>query len=67
MYPELVMHSDTSLESMFGALLDEVPRLRNRDSLRELSGGLTNRNLLVGCDSGKYVARISSNSYLMTI
>lgn len=65
MYPELVMHSDTSLESMFGALLDEVPRLRNRDSLRELSGGLTNRNLLVGCDSGKYVARISSNSSVL--
>lgn len=62
MYPELVMHSSTSLESTFGTLLDKVPRLRNRDSLHELSGGLTNRNLLVNCNSEKYVARISSNS-----
>jgi thiamine kinase-like enzyme len=62
MYPELVNHSSTSLEATFGALLDEVPLLQNRDSLVELSGGITNRNLLVNSHSNKYVARISSNS-----
>jgi len=62
MYPELVNRSSTSLESTFGALLDEVPLLRNRDSIEELSGGITNRNLLIKSKSERYVARISSNS-----
>jgi thiamine kinase-like enzyme len=62
MYPELVIDSSTSLESTYGALLDEVPILQNRDSLLELSGGITNHNLLVATKSGKYVARISSNT-----
>ena len=62
MYPELVIASSTSLESAFGDLLNEIPRLRDRDSVTELSGGITNRNLLVTCKTGKYVARISSNS-----
>lgn len=70
MYPEGVSDSTTSetgfeidsLEKMYGSLLDQVPRLRSRESLRELSGGLTNRNLLVQNGQNKYVARISSNS-----
>ena len=62
MYPEPVIPSSTSLESTFGALLDEVPLLQQRDLVVELSGGITNRNLLVNTKSGKYVARISSNS-----
>ena len=36
--------------------------LKERPSIIELSGGLTNRNLLIENSSGKYVARISSNS-----
>ena len=70
MYPEGVSDSTTSieeslhdsLEEMYGSLLDQVPLLSNRDSLSELSGGLTNRNLLVQEGENKYVARISSNS-----
>lgn len=62
MYPEGVNDSTTSLEEMYGSLLAQVPLLTNRDSLRELSGGLTNRNLLVRDGAKKYVARISSNN-----
>lgn len=66
MYPEGVSDSTTpfeeSLENMYGSLLDQVPLLANRDLLSELSGGLTNRNLLVQEGEKKYVARISSNS-----
>lgn len=66
MYPEGVNDSTTpiedTLEEMYGSLLDHVPFLSNRDSLSELSGGLTNRNLLVQNGDRKYVARISSNS-----
>lgn len=54
--------SDNSLEEMYGSLLDKVPRLINREALSELSGGLTNRNLLVQASGERYVARISSNS-----
>jgi len=50
------------LERNYGDLLNQVPLLTKRSSLRELSGGLTNKNLLVETDSGRYVARISSNS-----
>jgi thiamine kinase-like enzyme len=61
MYPQHV--SDTrELEGLFGSLLDQVDLLRNRTDVSELSGGLTNRNLLVHCGDVKYVARISSNS-----
>lgn len=59
MYPELMTES---LEVAYGSLLDQVPVLRDRPLLRELSGGLTNRNLLIENSTGKYVARISSNS-----
>ena len=66
MYPEAVTHSTTaagdSLEQNYGDLLDQVPILRNRPSIIELSGGLTNRNLLIENSFGKSVARISSNS-----
>ncbi|MFA5918471.1 MAG: choline/ethanolamine kinase family protein [Candidatus Nanopelagicaceae bacterium] len=66
MYPEGVSDSTTpfeeSLEKKYGSLLDQVPFLANRDLLSELSGGLTNRNLLVQDGEKKYVARISSNS-----
>ena len=61
MYPEL-MPGATELESAFGALLDQVPLVKNRTSVTELSGGLTNRNLAIDSDGTKYVARISSNS-----
>jgi thiamine kinase-like enzyme len=50
------------LERNYGDLLNQVSLLTKRSSLRELSGGLTNKNLLVETDSGRYVARISSNS-----
>jgi len=61
MYPEL-MPEATDLEATFGALLDQVPLIKNRTSVEELSGGLTNRNLAIDSDGKKYVARISSNS-----
>ena len=61
MYPEL-MPGATELESTFGALLDQVPLVKNRTSVVELSGGLTNRNLAIQSDGTQYVARISSNS-----
>ena len=61
MYPEL-MPGATELELAFGALLDQVPLVKNRTSVTELSGGLTNRNLAIDADGTKYVARISSNS-----
>jgi len=56
------MSGATELESTFGALLDQVPLVKNRTSVTELSGGLTNRNLAIESDGTKYVARISSNS-----
>lgn len=62
MYPDSVIDSTTSLEEIYGSLLDQVPCLRDRISVTELSGGLTNRNLLVQGAEKKYVARISSNS-----
>ena len=61
MYPE-AMNSSNTLEEEFGALLNKVPRLNNRRSLVELSGGITNRNLKVELPDGYCVARISSNS-----
>ena len=62
MYPFVMTLSAMQLEESFGALLDQVPRLRSRSEISELSGGLTNRNLKVSTDSGIYVARISSNA-----
>lgn len=62
MYPDSVIDSTTSLEGLYGSLIDQVPCLLDRRSVTELSGGLTNRNLLVQSGDTKYVARISSNS-----
>ena len=62
MYPRSVPTENENLERLFGTLLDEVKVLQNRTIIRELSGGLTNRNLYVESTSGKFVARISSNS-----
>ena len=56
------MPGATDLEATFGALLDQVPLIKNRTTVEELSGGLTNRNLAIDSDGKKYVARISSNS-----
>ena len=56
------MPEATDLESTFGALLNQVPLVKNRTSVTELSGGLTNRNLAIQSDGAHYVARISSNS-----
>jgi thiamine kinase-like enzyme len=61
MYPEL-MSDARELESSFGALLNQVELVKNRTSVTELSGGLTNRNLAIESNGTKYVARISSNS-----
>jgi thiamine kinase-like enzyme len=61
MYPEL-MSDARELEATFGTLLDQVDLVKNRTSVIELSGGLTNRNLAIESDGKKYVARISSNS-----
>ena len=54
--------SSTELEKTFGALFDQIPMLENRSELRELSGGITNRNIAVTIDGFKYVARISSSA-----
>jgi len=62
MYPEVVTDSIFSFEAKYGALLDEVPILSPRPTIVELSGGLTNKNLLIENQNGKSVARISSNS-----
>ncbi len=59
MYPEVVTQS---LEATYGPLLNQVEILQERQNIVELSGGLTNRNLLIENSRGKYVARISSNS-----
>jgi thiamine kinase-like enzyme len=52
----------------FADLLNQVRRLQVRNSVEELSGGLTNQNLKVQTPTGDYVARISSNkSELLSI
>ncbi|CAB4778694.1 MAG: phosphotransferase [Actinobacteria bacterium] len=61
MYPECVP-ADSVLEQEFSQLFNKVPLLENRTSIKELSGGLTNRNFLVQTPVDKYVARVSSNS-----
>ena len=61
MYPECVP-ADSVLEQEFSQLFNKVPLLENRTSIKELSGGLTNRNFLIQTPVDKYVARVSSNS-----
>ncbi len=52
----------------FESIFDLVPRLKQRNLVTELSGGLTNRNLKISTPTGDYVARISSNkSALLSI
>lgn len=50
------------VENSYGVLLDQVPILKNRKKIVELSGGLTNHNFMIETPEGKYVARISSNT-----
>ncbi|MGL5809910.1 MAG: phosphotransferase, partial [Nocardioides sp.] len=45
--------------SVIEELLDAIPLLRGRDRVRELSGGLTNRNYRVDVGSESYVVRHS--------
>ena len=61
MYPECV--SDDSVpEQEFGERFNKIALLKARTSIKELSGGLTNRNFLIETPADKYVARVSSNS-----
>ena len=61
MYPEWVS-TGSGLEEEFSARFNKVALLANRTSIKELSGGLTNRNFLIQTPTDKYVARVSSNS-----
>lgn len=61
MYPECVS-DDSVLEQEFGERFNKIALLKARTSIKELSGGLTNRNFLIETPADKYVARVSSNS-----
>ena len=61
MYPEWVS-TGSGLEEEFSARFNKVALLQSRTSIKELSGGLTNRNFLIETPDAKYVARVSSNS-----
>ena len=61
MYPECVP-DDSVLEQEFGERFNKIALLKARTSIKELSGGLTNRNFLIETPADKYVARVSSNS-----
>jgi thiamine kinase-like enzyme len=61
MYPECVS-DDSVLEQEFGERFNKIALLAKRTSIKELSGGLTNRNFLIETPTDKYVARVSSNS-----
>ena len=66
MYPvDVSAGVDEGIDENYRRLLDRVPLLRERTGIRELSGGLTNRNLAIDTPTGKYVARISSNTSSM--
>lgn len=66
MYPVAVVEgSDEGIDESYRQLFDRVPVLRKRTGVRELSGGLTNRNLAIETPTGKYVARVSSNTSSM--
>lgn len=49
-----------SVDGTLAGILDIVPELRNRRSVSELVGGLTNTNYKVETDDGAYVVRVSS-------
>jgi thiamine kinase-like enzyme len=53
---------DSVLEQEFGERFNKIALLAQRTSIKELSGGLTNRNFLIETPADKYVARVSSNS-----
>ncbi len=61
MYPKCVS-DDSVLEQEFGERFNKIALLKARISIKELSGGLTNRNFLIETLGDKYVARVSSNS-----
>ncbi|MEO5973838.1 MAG: choline kinase family protein [Ilumatobacteraceae bacterium] len=66
MYPvDVVDGLDEAIDENYRKLFDQVPLLRDRTRIRELSGGLTNRNMAIDTPSGKYVARVSSNTSSM--
>ena len=71
MYPlnmTLSANSSLELERQFGHLFNGIPLLAERSEVSELSGGITNRNIMIKTPLGKYVARISSNeSSLLSI
>jgi thiamine kinase-like enzyme len=54
--------ADSVLEQEFGERFNKIALLAQRTSIKELSGGLTNRNFLIETPTDKYVARVSSNS-----
>ncbi|WP_426850920.1 phosphotransferase [Candidatus Planktophila vernalis] len=56
------MSDDSVLEQEFGERFNKIALLKARTSIKELSGGLTNRNFLIETPADKYVARVSSNS-----
>ncbi|MEI7541607.1 MAG: choline/ethanolamine kinase family protein, partial [Actinomycetes bacterium] len=56
------MSTGSGLEDEFSARFNKVALLQSRTSIKELSGGLTNRNFLIETPVNKYVARVSSNS-----
>ena len=49
-----------SVDGTLAGILEIVPELRNRRSVSELVGGLTNTNYKVETDDGAYVVRVSS-------
>ena len=49
-----------SVDAPLAGILESVPELRNRRSVSELVGGLTNTNYKVETDAGAYVVRVSS-------
>jgi thiamine kinase-like enzyme len=49
-----------SVDGTLAEILESVPELRNRRSVSELVGGLTNTNYKVETDGGAYVVRVSS-------
>jgi thiamine kinase-like enzyme len=49
-----------SVDVTLAGILEIVPELRNRRSVSELVGGLTNTNYKVETDDGAYVVRVSS-------
>jgi thiamine kinase-like enzyme len=49
-----------SVDGSLAGILETVPELRNRRSISELAGGLTNTNYKVETDGGAFVVRVSS-------